>query len=120
MMQGRTLILILATVALSVTGQLFLKAGAQQLAAFGRGGFLLAALRNVHILAGLAAWAASAVCWLFVLRVAPLSRAYGLTSLTYVLVFVAGVALFGEHVRPLHVVGTLLIVIGIAFLLYGD
>jgi multidrug transporter EmrE-like cation transporter len=120
MMQGKTLVLILATVVLSVLGQLFLKTGAQQLTALGRGGFLLAAFRNLHILTGLAAWAGSAVCWLYVLRVAPLSRAYGLTSLTYVLVFVAGIVLFGEHVRPLHVLGTVLIVVGIAFLLYGD
>ena len=119
-MQGRTIALVLGAVAFSVAGQLFLKAGAQQLAGLGRLDFLLAAAREARVLSGLAAWAASTVCWLYVLRVAPLSRAYGLTSLTYVLVLVASVHLYGEQVRRVHVVGTLLIVAGIACLLYGD
>ena len=120
MMQARTLILVLGAVLFSVAGQLFLKAGAQHLAGHARLGFLLAAFRNVHVLAGLVAWTASTLCWLYVLRVAPLSRAYGLTSLTYVLILLASVYLFGEQVRRVHVVGTVLIVIGIACLLQGD
>ena len=120
MMQGKTLALIFGAVVFSVLGQLFLKAGAQHLSGLGRLGFLLAAFRNVHVLAGLVAMIASTLCWLYVLRVAPLSRAYGLTSLTYVLVFIASIYLFGEHVRRLHVLGTVLIVAGIACLLSGD
>ena len=120
MMHARTLALILGAVAFSVVGQLLLKSGAQHLAGLGRLGFLQAALRDRHVLSGLLAWAASTLCWLYVLRVAPLSRAYGLTSLTYVLVLLASVSLFGEQVRRLHVVGTVLIVIGIACLLSGD
>ena len=120
MMPAKTLVLILGAVLFSVMGQLFLKSGALHHAGHGRVGFLLAAFRDLHILAGLAAWGASTVCWLYVLRTAPLSRAYGLTSLTYVLIFLAGVFLFGEQVRRVHVVGTVLIVIGIACLLYGD
>ena len=120
MMQAKTLGLIRGAVACSVVGQLFLKSGAQHLARLGRLEFLLAAARDLHVLAGLMAWTASTLCWLYVLRVAPLSRAYGLTSLTYVLIFLASVSLFGEQVRRLHVVGTVLIVIGIACLLSGD
>ena len=86
MMQAKTLVLILGAVVFSAAGQLFLKSGAQHLAGLGRLDFLLAASRDVHVLSGLAAWAASTLCWLYVLRVAPLSRAYGLTSLTYVLI----------------------------------
>jgi multidrug transporter EmrE-like cation transporter len=120
MMQTKTLFLVLGAVLFSVAGQLFLKSGAQHLAGHGRLGFLLAAFRNVHVISGLVAWAASTLCWLYVLRVAPLSRAYGLTSLTYVLILLASVFLFGEQVRRVHVVGTVLIVMGIACLLYGD
>src|ERR1700754_2160074 len=120
MMQGQTIGLILGAVVFSVLGQLFLKSGAQHLAAFGRLEFLLAAARDPRVLSGLGAWIASTLCWLFVLRVAPLSRAYGLTSLTYVLLFIAGIYLFGEQVRRLHVLGTVLIVIGIACLLSGE
>jgi multidrug transporter EmrE-like cation transporter len=120
MMQGRTIGLILGAVVFSVAGQLFLKSGAQQLSLLGRLEFLPAAFRNAHVLSGLVAWTASTLCWLYVLRVAPLSRVYGLTSLTYVLILVASVFLYGEQVRRVHVVGTILIVIGIACLIHGE
>ena len=114
MMQGRVVALLLSAVLFSVAGQLLLKAGATHLAALGHRGFLLGAARNAHVLLGLAAWAASTVCWLYVLRVAPLSRAYVLTSLTYVLIPLAGVYFFGERFRLLHGVGTALIIVGVA------
>ena len=120
MMPAKTIVLILAAVAFSVMGQLLLKSGAQHIASLGRGAFLLAAFRNAHVLAGLTAWAASTICWLYVLRVAPLSRAYGMTSLTYVFIFLTSVIFLGERVRPVHAAGTALIVIGVACLLYGD
>ncbi len=120
MMSGQTVALILGTVAFSVLGQVFLKSGAQHLAGLGRLDFLFAAARDLHVVLGLVALGASTLCWLYVLRVAPLSRAYGLTSLTYVLTPLAGVVLFGEQVRGTHAVGSVLIVLGIAVLLSGD
>ena len=114
------MVLILGAVAFSVAGQLFLKSGAQHLAGLGRLEFLLAAVRDIHAVLGIVALAASTLCWLYVLRVAPLSRAYGLTSLTYVLTPLASVVLFGEQVRRLHGVGMVLILTGLAFLLSGD
>ena len=108
MMSVRTMLLILGAVVCSAAGQLLLKAGARQLAGLGRLDFLLGA------------WAASTVCWLYVLRVAPLSRAYGASGLTYVLIPLASVLLFGEEMRRVHVVGTLLVVAGVACLLSGD
>ena len=120
MMQEKTMVLILGAVAFSVVGQLFLKSGAQHLAGTGRLEFLLAAARDLHVLSGLVAWTASTLCWLYVLRVAPLSRAYGLTSLTYVLIPLASIYLFGEQIRPLHVAGAGLIMTGVACLLSGN
>jgi multidrug transporter EmrE-like cation transporter len=119
-MRGQTLVLILGAVVFSALGQLFLKSGAQHLAGLGRHEFLLAAARDVRVLSGLAAWAASTVCWLYVLRVAPLSRAYLLSSLTYVLIPLASIHLFGEQLRRLHALGMVLILVGVACLLYGD
>jgi multidrug transporter EmrE-like cation transporter len=119
-MQPGTLALVLGTVMFSVAGQLLLKAGARLVVAERGAGFLVAALANARVLLGLGAWAMSTICWLFVLRAAPLSRAYGLTSLTYVLVLLASVHLFGESLRPVHIAGTILIVIGIACLLQGE
>jgi multidrug transporter EmrE-like cation transporter len=120
MMRGKTMVLILGAVAFSTVGQLFLKSGAQRLAPLGRLEFLLAAARDVHVLSGLVAWIASTLCWLYVLRVAPLSIAYGLTSLTYVLIPLASVYVFGEQIRRLHVVGIVLIITGVACVLSAD
>jgi multidrug transporter EmrE-like cation transporter len=120
MMSGRTLVLVFGAVAFSAAGQLLLKSGAQHRAGLGRFEFLLAAVRDVRVLSGLAAWIASTVCWLYVLRVAPLSRAYGLTSLSYVLVPLAGIYMFGEQPRRLHGAGILLIAVGIACVLASD
>lgn len=120
MVQVTTLILVLAAVAFSALGQLFLKSGAQHLAGLERLAFLFAAARNGQVLAGLAAWGASTVCWLYVLRVAPLSRVYGISSLTYVLVPLASVYLFGEKIRSVQAVGMALIVAGVACLLSRD
>jgi multidrug transporter EmrE-like cation transporter len=120
MMRGRTIILILGAVTFSALGQLSLKAGARQLAGLGGLEFWLAAARDVPVLSGLAAWAASTVCWLYVLQVAPLSRAYPLSSLTYVLVPAASLYVFGEQLRLTHVVGMVLILTGVTCLLAGD
>ena len=119
-MQRTTLGLVVAAVAFSTAGQLLLKAGAQHLAGLGRLEFLLAALRDIRVLSGLAAWIASTLCWLFVLRVTPLSKAYGLTSLTYVLVPLTAVCVFGEQLRRPHVIGMILITMGIGFVLAGE
>ena len=120
MIQGTTMILILAAVGLSAAGQLLLKSGAQRMAGLDRLEFLLAVARDAHVLLGLVAWIASTLCWLYVLRVTPLSRAYGLSSLTYVLIPLASIYVFGEQVHRLHVVGAILIFIGVACLLSGD
>lgn len=107
------MLLILCAVPLSAAGQLLLKAGARHLSGLSGVGFLVAAAADVRVLMGLAAWTASTACWLYVLRVAPLSKAYGLTSLTYVLVPLASVYLFGEQIRRPHVVGIVLITVGV-------
>ncbi len=119
-MSTTTLGLILSAIVFSAAGQLLLKSGAQHLADLGGLEFLFAAVRDIRVLSGLAAWVAWMLCWLYVLRSAPLSRAYGLTSLTYVIVPLASVYVFGEHVRRLHVAGLILISVGIACVLAGD
>lgn len=119
MMPLQTIALILGAVACSALGQLLLKSGARHLSELDAHQFLFAAVRDVRVLSGLAAWIGSTVCWLYALRIAPLSKAYGLNSLTYLLILVASVYLFNEQVRPLHGVGAALIIIGVACVLSG-
>lgn len=117
MMPATTIVLILGAVALSATGQLCLKIGAKHLADLGGLQFLFAAARDLCVLSGLTAWIGSTVCWLYALRTAPLSKAYGLNSVTYLLILLASVYIFGEQVRPLQGVGAVLIIMGVACLL---
>ena len=117
MMPPTTVVLILGAVALSATGQLCLKVGARHLGELGRLEFLLAAAKDLCVLAGLAAWIGSTLCWLYALRTAPLSTAYGLNSLTYLLILMASIYIFGEQVRPLQAAGAVLIIVGVACLL---
>jgi multidrug transporter EmrE-like cation transporter len=119
-MAAKTMALLLAAVALSAAGQLLLKSGAARLAGLDHLEFLLAAPRNLHLVCGLGAWIASTLCWLYVLRVTPLSKAYALSSVTYVLVCVAGACVLGEPVRRLQVIGTALIIAGVACVLSGE
>jgi len=113
-------VLLLSAIAFSAAAQLLLKAAAHDFAALGRVDFLLAAFRDIRVISGLAAWVIWTICWLQVLRVLPLSKAYALASLTYVLITVASVYVLGEHVRRLHVGGIILIATGVACVLASD
>jgi len=113
-------VLLLSAIAFSAAAQLLLKSAAHDLAALGRVDFLFAAMRDARVVSGLAAWVMWTICWLQVLRVMPLSKAYALASLSYVLITLASVCLFGEHVRRLHVGGIILIATGVACVLASD
>ncbi len=71
-MPTTTIVLILGAILFSVAGQLLLKSGTQHLVHLGRLEFVLAAMRDIRVLSGLAAWIAWMICWLYVLRVARL------------------------------------------------
>jgi hypothetical protein len=107
MMPGKMLVLIVGAVGFSALGQLLLKSGARHPAGLGRLEFLLAAVQNVRVLFGLVAWMTSTVCRLYVLRVAALSRVYGLTSVTYVHVPLVSAYVFGEQIGRLQLAGML-------------
>ncbi|OON40132.1 4-amino-4-deoxy-L-arabinose-phospho-UDP flippase [Izhakiella australiensis] len=57
----------------------------------------LTGLPALSLLGGLLAYAASMLCWFVALRQMPLSRAYPLLSLSYVLVWLAALWLPGFH-----------------------
>ena len=64
---------------------------------------------------GLGAYALSMLCWFLALRHLPLNYAYPMLSLSYVLVYLAAVALpwFGEPAGMLKSCGILLILLGV-------
>ncbi|MDK1703429.1 4-amino-4-deoxy-L-arabinose-phosphoundecaprenol flippase subunit ArnF [Serratia rubidaea] len=67
------------------------------------------------VVAGVAGYGLSMLCWLMALRTLALSRAYPLLSISYALVYLAAVALpwFNESASLPKSLGTLLILLGV-------
>jgi undecaprenyl phosphate-alpha-L-ara4N flippase subunit ArnE len=70
-------------------------------------------LTNPHILAGFALYGVASVLWIVVLSRAPLSLAYPLLSLGYVLVLLASAYVFGETIPAVRVAGIAAILVGL-------
>lgn len=112
-------LLVAATVLLTVFGQLVIK---WQVAAAGplpegiaaRAQFIAHLLANPWILAGLFAAFAASLAWMLALTKLPLTIAYPMTAMSFVIVVLGGGYLFSEPVGPAKIAGLCLIVLGIA------
>jgi len=109
---------VLATVAFTVYGQLSMKwrlsAAGQLPSGLGRKVlFLLSQFRDYWILTGFAAAILAALCWMAALTKFELSRAYPLTSVSFVLILILSSVLFRESITTFKVIGVLLILAGI-------
>jgi drug/metabolite transporter (DMT)-like permease len=58
-------------------------------------------------------YGSATILWVHILSTMPLSRAYPVTALAFVIVPVVGVLFFGERVDIRYVVGVLLIIVGV-------
>ena len=124
---GRSL--LAASIVLSAFGQLGMKAGMQELHALGTRGVVLTTAAWSDLApaiewtaAGLTAYGLSLVCWLAVLVRYPLSYAYPLLSLAYVLVYIGAThwERLAEPASPLRTAGTLLILGGVALVTVAE
>jgi excisionase family DNA binding protein len=104
------LLLALASVALGVTGQLLFKAGAHT--PVHTPGDLITNVLRPHTIVAFVAYAASIPLWLTVVSRSPLSYAYPLLGLNYVLVVSASAWVLGEPVSMHRWVGVGLVVAG--------
>ncbi len=98
---------ILVGVLLNATAQLLLKAGTNAMPL----GLRLAI--EPHILAGLACYVVSVVVWVVALSRVPVSVAYPMLSIGYVVNALAAWYLLGEAVTPMRLVGIGIIVLGV-------
>jgi drug/metabolite transporter (DMT)-like permease len=69
-----------------------------------------------QVLGGLAVYGGATILWLYILSRVPLSIAYPLQSLAYVLAVVAAHFVFGESLTLGKVAGSLLIIAGISLI----
>jgi drug/metabolite transporter (DMT)-like permease len=119
-MPVQILLLILISVALSGFAQVAFKLGVSaprvQLAmADGPpAGVLLSLALSPGVLAGLSLYAAGTLMWLNVLARAPLSQAYPFVGLSFVITAAMGAWLFQESLTPARLLGTALVIAGVA------
>lgn len=124
-MEPATIAILLLSVVLATTGQLLLKAGMTEVGQLQLGtsevlGLLRSVVTTWQLLAGLAAFGTSALFWLVTLSRVPLSTAYPIVSLSYVLILGFSTLLLGER-PPLTVwVGALLIMAGVSMIGIGQ
>lgn len=110
--------LILTGVLLNALAQFWLKAGVSQLGEIGLGlddllhaGWQLS--WNPYIYGGLGCYVVSVVVWILALSRVPVSMAYPMLSIGYVVTAVAAWAFLGEAVTPLRLVGIGVIIVGV-------
>ena len=114
-----TWVLILTGVSLNAAAQLLLKVATQPLAAFTRfdSGTLWASIlilgRSVPFWVGMFCYGASLCVWLAALSRAPVSIAYPMLSIGYIVVAAASVLWLGESLSPAKVLGIALICVGV-------
>ncbi len=114
-----TWVLILTGVGLNAAAQLLLKTATRPLAAFSRfdAGTLFASIlvlaKSLPFWAGMFCYAASLCVWLAALSKAPVSVAYPMLSLGYIVVAWASVTWLGETLSAAKVLGIALICVGV-------
>jgi multidrug transporter EmrE-like cation transporter len=111
--------LILTGVGLNAAAQLLLKAATRPLAHFSQfnaetlAGGIVILLKSLPFWAGMVCYAASVCVWLAALTKAPVSTAYPMLSLGYVVVAAVSVMWLGESMTPAKVFGIALICAGV-------
>jgi len=98
---------ILAGVLLNAAAQLLLKAGTNAVPL----GMRLAI--EPHVLGGLACYVVSVVVWVVALSRVPVSIAYPMLSIGYVVNAIAARYLLGEALTPMRLAGIAVIIVGV-------
>lgn len=117
-MNAITFSLILAGVLLNAAAQLLLKAGTTRIGTFEFTsdnivpvGMQLAT--QPHILGGLACYVVSVVVWIMALSRVPVSIAYPMLSIGYIVNAIAAYYLFGEAITGQKLLGISFIIVGV-------
>ena len=114
------LLWLLPAMLFSTTGELFLKRGMNEIGSFDFTAVaallptVLKIATNPFIWIGMIGFVGGSVFWLSVISRVPLSLAYPMLSLSYVIVVVEAWVFLNEGLHPLRVIGSLVIIIGVA------
>jgi drug/metabolite transporter (DMT)-like permease len=112
-MTARSILLTLACVALIAVGQLLFKSAAGQWRIEGWSWTTLRGFLSPVMLVALFIYGAATLLWVFVLRTVPLSTAYAVFSLAFLIVPVLARVFLGEPLTANTLVGGAVIVAGV-------
>jgi drug/metabolite transporter (DMT)-like permease len=116
----KSVLLVLCSVAPAVAGQLLLKFAIARLAlnmdTAGPVGYYVKLFTTPLVLLGFLMYGFSSLIWLFILSKLPLSLAYPLVSMGYVLVVFFSWLLLHEHVSSTRILGVVVICLGVTLL----
>jgi multidrug transporter EmrE-like cation transporter len=111
------LLILLVSISLGTTGQILLKSGLQQLPGNAPiSVVLLSVVQNLRVFLGFACYGVSSLVYLIALKRLPLSYAYPMVALSYVLVVGLSWKLLGEAVPPLRFAAVGVILTGVLLL----
>jgi len=125
-MSGVTWLLILTGVCLNAAAQLLLKVATRPLAQLSEFGFdtlkysILSLGTSLPFWAGMFCYGTSVCVWLAALSKAPVSTAYPMLSLGYIVVAAVSVLWLGETLTPAKVMGIALICVGVVLVSRGS
>ncbi|WP_138753779.1 EamA family transporter [Paenibacillus sinopodophylli] len=108
-------IILFLNILLLVSGQLLWKTGMNKLDT-AKGDSWVSLLWSPHIWSGLVLYGIATVMWLYVLKKLPLSLAYPLQSMAYVIALIAAVFIFHETVPLQRWIGVAIILVGVIVL----
>lgn len=110
-------VFLFASILLNVTGQTFMKMGANALKniEISLPG-LMNTFMNPWILLGLGAYGFSTIFWIISLSKFDLSVAYPFLSIGYILVLIVSVLLFKESINEFRIAGIVFVMIGVVLI----
>lgn len=112
-------ILVAITTAFSMAGgQLLFKLGAAKWGGEKLSDWIVSFATNPYLMMAVFLYAITILAWIYVLKVLPLSIAYPLTALAYIIVPVMSYFLVGEKITVATIAGSLVIMLGIAICQY--
>jgi drug/metabolite transporter (DMT)-like permease len=118
----RIIALLITSIVLGASGQLMFKGASRSLPPFselGVGKLLLTMFTTPLILCGFACFFISSLLWIVAIKHVPLSVAYPMVALSYVIIFTGSALLYGEAISWRHWGGAGLIVSGIFLIASG-
>jgi len=111
------LLLLLVAISLGAAGQIMLKAGLLQLPAQAPVATILASVfTNRYVFLGFTCYGLSALIYLIVIKRLPLSYAYPMIALNYVVIVILSWRVFGEAIPPLRIAAVCVILAGVVLL----